>query len=72
MAEDESVEEELREMAAEELGDLEGQRDTLVKEVLVAMIPPDATDSRNSVMEIRGGAGGRRGQYFCRRPVPHV
>ncbi|MEO0509673.1 MAG: peptide chain release factor 1 [Verrucomicrobiota bacterium] len=65
MAEDESVEAELREMAAEELGDLENQRDSLVKEVLVAMIPPDATDSRNSVMEIRGGAGGDEANIFA-------
>ena len=65
MAEDESVEEELREMAAEELSDLEAQRNSLVKEVLVAMIPPDATDSRNSVMEIRGGAGGDEANIFA-------
>jgi len=65
MAEDDSVEAEIREMAAEELSDLEAQRDALVKKVLVAMIPPDATDSRNSVMEIRGGAGGDEANIFA-------
>ncbi|MGB0408484.1 MAG: peptide chain release factor 1 [Opitutales bacterium] len=65
MAEDDGVEAELREMAADELDDLEAQRDRLVKEVLVAMIPPDPTDSRNSVMEIRGGAGGDEANIFA-------
>ena len=65
IAEDDSVEEELREMAAEELGDLEEQRDTLSMDVLCAMIPPEPTDSRNSVMEIRGGAGGDEANIFA-------
>ena len=65
MAEDESVEAELREMAAEELETLTEERDRLVKDVLRFMIPPDATDSRNSVMEIRGGAGGDEANIFA-------
>ena len=65
MAEDDSVEEELREMAAEELGDLEEQRNKLSMDVLRAMIPPEPTDSRNSVMEIRGGAGGDEANIFA-------
>ena len=56
--EDPSVEEELREMAEEEVNELEGQLEELANSVLRAMVPPDPTDSRNSVMEIRGGAGG--------------
>ena len=58
MATDESVEAELREMAAEEI-------EPLAKDVLRFMIPPDATDSRNSVMEIRGGAGGDEANIFA-------
>ncbi|MGB0743001.1 MAG: peptide chain release factor 1, partial [Opitutales bacterium] len=65
MAGDDSIEEELREMAAEELGELTTQREGLVKDVLRAMIPPDPTDSRNSVMEIRGGAGGDEANIFA-------
>jgi len=65
MMEDSSVEEELREMAEEEL---EGLREELVQlelAVLRAMIPPESTDSRNSVMEIRGGAGGDEANIFA-------
>ncbi len=65
MAADESVEEELREMATEELETLTEERERLVNEVLRFMIPPDATDSRNSVMEIRGGAGGDEANIFA-------
>ncbi len=62
---DSSVEEELREMAAEEVEELKGQMDDLETAVLRAMVPPDATDSRNSVMEIRGGAGGDEANIFA-------
>jgi peptide chain release factor 1 len=65
MAADESVEAELREMASEEVADLAVERDRLVKDVLRFMIPPEATDSRNSVMEIRGGAGGDEANIFA-------
>ena len=65
MAADLTVEEELREMATEEIQSLTAERESLVQSVLRAMIPPDATDSRNSVMEIRGGAGGDEANIFA-------
>lgn len=65
MAADESLEAELREMAEEELESLKAERESLVGSVLRAMIPPDPTDSRNSVMEIRGGAGGDEANIFA-------
>ena len=65
MLDDSSIEAELLEMAQEEIIELEGQIEALGKAVLVAMIPPDPTDSRNSVMEIRGGAGGDEANIFA-------
>lgn len=65
MMADESVEEELRAMAAEEVEELKGQLEGLQIAVLRAMVPPDPTDSRNSVMEIRGGAGGDEANIFA-------
>lgn len=62
---DSSVEPELQEMAKEEIESLEAEQEGLVQSVLRAMIPPDATDSRNSVMEIRGGAGGDEANIFA-------
>ena len=65
MVADKETDEEIREMAEEELIELRGQIETLENEVLRAMIPPDPTDSRNSVMEIRGGAGGDEANIFA-------
>ena len=65
MAADDSVEAELREMAADEIKLLTAERDQLSLDVLRAMIPPEPTDSRNSVMEIRGGAGGDEANLFA-------
>ncbi len=65
MVEDKSVEEELREMAEAEIEPLKEELVQLETAVLRAMIPPDATDSRNSVMEIRGGAGGDEANIFA-------
>jgi len=65
LMEDDTVEEELREMAAEEVSELQGQMEGLENSVLRAMVPPDPTDSRNSVMEIRGGAGGDEANIFA-------
>ncbi len=62
---DESVDDELQEMAREEITSLEAEREGLVNAVLRAMIPPDPTDSRNSVIEIRGGAGGDEANIFA-------
>jgi peptide chain release factor 1 len=55
----------LRELAAAELPDLERRRATLREAVLRAMIPPDPTDSRNTVMEIRAGTGGDEASLFA-------
>ena len=65
MATDDTVEAELREMAEEEIEPLANERDRLANDVLRFMIPPDPTDSRNSVMEIRGGAGGDEANIFA-------
>lgn len=62
---DDSVDEELQEMAREEIASLEAEREALVNSVLRAMIPPESTDSRNSVIEIRGGAGGDEANIFA-------
>ena len=56
---------ELRELAAAELPQLEARRTALRESVLLAMIPPDPTDSRNTVMEIRAGTGGDEASLFA-------
>jgi len=55
----------LAELAAAELPELERRRDALREAVLEAMIPPDPSDSRNTVMEIRAGTGGDEASLFA-------
>lgn len=62
---DTSSDPELRELAATELPDLERRRNELRQAILLAMIPPDPTDSRNTVMEIRAGTGGDEASLFA-------
>ncbi len=62
---DPAADPDLRELAAQELPAL-GQREAALRRtVLQAMIPPDPTDSRNTVMEIRAGTGGDEAGLFA-------
>src|SRR5215216_2370367 len=54
----------MRELAVAELPELERRRGELKQAVLLAMIPPEPTDSRNTVMEIRAGTGGDEASLF--------
>jgi peptide chain release factor 1 len=65
MARDPAGDEELRSLAASELPALEARRDALTNEVLIAMVPPDPSDSRNTILEIRAGAGGDEASLFA-------
>ncbi len=56
---------ELRELAQSELPGLETRATELAAEVLRQMIPPEATDSRNTVVEIRAGTGGEEAALFA-------
>ncbi len=65
MAEDESSDADLRAMAEEELPAMEKKIETLYNETLELMIPPDPSDSRNTIIEIRAGAGGDEASLFA-------
>ncbi|MEE9368631.1 MAG: peptide chain release factor 1 [Pontiella sp.] len=56
---------ELREMAEMELSEIEEKLPIAEREMKVALIPPDPTDSRNVIMEIRAGTGGDEAGLFC-------
>lgn len=65
MRRDASADAELRELAVSELPAMEQELAGLHDEILSAMIPPDPTDSRNTVMEIRAGTGGDEASLFA-------
>jgi peptide chain release factor 1 len=56
---------ELRALAQQEVPELQEKRDALHQAVLRAMIPPEPSDSRNTVLEIRAGTGGDEASLFA-------
>lgn len=65
LARDPSASPEMRELASAEIPDLERQAGSLREQVLLSMIPPEPSDSRNTVMEIRAGTGGDEAALFA-------
>src|SRR5580658_8795736 len=55
----------MRELASAEIPALERRAAELREAVLLAMIPPEPSDSRNTVMEIRAGTGGEEAALFA-------
>jgi len=55
---------ELKEMAHEELKDLEKEHDTIKKEIEEELHPDDPNDKKNIIMEIRAGTGGDESALF--------
>ena len=62
---EEKLEPELREMAKEELHDLEGQLEDLEEQLKRLLIPKDPNDDKNVIMEIRSAAGGEEAALFA-------
>ncbi|MBY0476418.1 MAG: peptide chain release factor 1 [Chitinophagaceae bacterium] len=56
---------ELREMAKEELPSLEQQKDQLEKYIRQLLIPKDPQDDKNAILEIRAGTGGDEASLFA-------
>ena len=50
--------EELKEMAREEMAALEESLPKMEEEIKLLLIPADPEDGKNAIMEIRGGTGG--------------
>lgn len=57
--------EEMREMAKEELNEATAQRDQMEEDIRIMLIPADPADSKNAVVEIRGGTGGDEACIFA-------
>lgn len=62
---DSDSDEELCEMAEMELTEVKEQLPIAEREMEIALIPPDPTDSRNVIIEIRAGIGGDEAGLFC-------
>ena len=61
----ETEDSEMAQMARDEIARLEPEEKRFTLEVEVGVLPPDPTDSRNTIMEIRAGAGGSESALFA-------
>lgn len=64
MLEEES-DEDIREMAREEINELEPEIEELEQQMKLLLVPKDPNDEKNVIMEIRGAAGGEEAALFA-------
>ena len=62
---EEETDEEMRQMAKEELADAREQVNQLENELKILLLPKDPNDDKNVVVEIRAGAGGEEAALFA-------
>jgi peptide chain release factor 1 len=62
---DATIDAEMRAMAAAEKPELEQRRATLEQQIKLALLPKDAMDERNVILEIRAGTGGDEAALFA-------
>ena len=59
------LDEELKELANEELNEAKRRIEELTDELKILLLPKDPNDERNVIVEIRGGAGGEESALFA-------
>ncbi len=57
---------EMKELAQEELSAARDEAERLKEELKLLLLPKDPNDSRNVILELRGGVGGEEGALFAR------
>ncbi|ADL03069.1 peptide chain release factor 1 [Lacrimispora saccharolytica] len=62
---EEESDEEMREMAKEELSEAKKQIEALEQELKILLLPKDPNDDKNIILEIRAGAGGDEAALFA-------
>lgn len=55
----------MRELAQEELTQLQTKRDALLADIKVLLVPRDPNDAKNVILEIRAGTGGEEAALFA-------
>ncbi|MBE6453061.1 MAG: peptide chain release factor 1 [Alphaproteobacteria bacterium] len=63
--EDVSLDKEMRELAEAEYFELKDQLPTLEREIKILLLPKDAEDEKNAILEVRAGTGGDEAALFA-------
>ncbi len=64
MLNDNSMDEEMRDLTKVELSELEHKQDILSKELQILLLPKDPNDDKNVILEVRAGTGGEEAGLF--------
>lgn len=62
---DPALDPELRALADQEINEMNAEMDSIRHNITLLMLPPDPSDSRNTVFEIRAGTGGEEASLFA-------
>jgi len=65
LAADAATDADLKHLAEEEIKTVEGQLVAAERDVIAALLPPDPSDSRSVIVEIRAGTGGEEAALFA-------
>ena len=65
LLEEESTDKEMKDLASEELGELEKKINSLNDEIKILLLPKDKADSSDVILEIRAGTGGDEAALFA-------
>ncbi|MGB8036808.1 MAG: peptide chain release factor 1 [Pseudolabrys sp.] len=65
LVDDSSTDAEMRKLADLERHELQGRREKLAQQIRLALLPKDAMDDHNAILEIRAGTGGDEASLFA-------
>ncbi len=64
MLDEPGMDDEMKEMAKEELSELKARTEQLAEELKIALLPKDPNDDKNVILEVRAGTGGEEAALF--------
>lgn len=65
LLDEEDVDNEMSELAAEELASIESKLEIQIHQVRLLLLPKDSADEKNAILEVRAGTGGEEAALFA-------
>src|SRR5262249_9972715 len=70
LIDDSATDAEVRKLADAERHELQERKEALAQQIRLALLPKDAMDDHNAILEIRAGTGGGETGFFAGDPFP--